>query len=124
MALSLCCAGYIGLCPDHLKGVNNAFGGNIGQYGVHCLELVQAGTQWHNARSQCMVAGHGSLLEIHDPWKQDYVVRFLANHTNVDSIWLGLTDSVNEGATAEGNWTWVTGMCACIKQPSRRINVA
>ncbi|KAH3824999.1 hypothetical protein DPMN_126861 [Dreissena polymorpha] len=66
-------------------------------------------TQWHNAQRHCMVAGHGDLVDIRDQWKQDYVVRCSANHTNVPSIWLGLTDSEKEGATAEGQVTWVTG---------------
>ncbi|KAH3825166.1 hypothetical protein DPMN_127039 [Dreissena polymorpha] len=62
-------------------------------------------TQWHNAKRHCLVAGHGDLVDIRDQWKQDYVLRCLANHTNVPSIWLGLKDSEKEGATAEGQFT-------------------
>ncbi|KAH3826988.1 hypothetical protein DPMN_128916 [Dreissena polymorpha] len=56
-----------------------------------------------------LVAGHGMLIEIQDRLKQDYIVRLLAKRPNVTSIWIGLTDSETEGATAEGQWKWASG---------------
>ncbi|XP_052271770.1 salivary glue protein Sgs-3-like [Dreissena polymorpha] len=100
--------GRIDLCPSNVKGDANLFQGYLGQYGENCLELVPVKTQWHNAQRHCQVAGHGSLIDVQDTFKQDYIVRFLAIHTNVESIWLGLTDSEKEGASAEGKWTWVS----------------
>ncbi|KAH3858445.1 aggrecan core protein-like isoform X2 [Dreissena polymorpha] len=101
--------GNIELCPSNVKDDVNLFHGYLGQYGNLCLELVPVKTQWHNAQRHCSVAGHGDLVDIRDKWKQDYVLRFLANHTDVKSIWLGLTDSEKEGAISEGQFTWVTG---------------
>ncbi|KAH3828479.1 salivary glue protein Sgs-3-like [Dreissena polymorpha] len=102
--------GHVDLCPDYVKADANLFGGYLGKYGEQCLELVKIQTQWHNAQRHCQVAGHGNLIDIHDPRKQDYVVRFLEKHTDVHSIWLGLTDSEKEGAPSEGRWTCVSGL--------------
>ncbi|XP_052284864.1 aggrecan core protein-like isoform X2 [Dreissena polymorpha] len=101
--------GRVELCPYHVKNEVNIFGGSLDQYGDYCLQLVNVQKQWHNAQRHCTVAGHGRLVEIEDLKKQDFVVRFLAKYAQIQSIWLGLTDSETEGATAEGQWSWASG---------------
>ncbi|XP_052286895.1 uncharacterized protein LOC127882349 isoform X3 [Dreissena polymorpha] len=54
-------------------------------------------------------AGGGYLVCVSNKAQQDYLVRFLDNHHYVQSIWLGLTDSTLDGATAEGKWAWLSG---------------
>jgi len=61
-----------------------------------------------------LVAGKGYIAHVTNQQEQDYFVRFLANHTYVQSIWLGLTDSEQEGATVEGKWTWISGITVFI----------
>ncbi|WAR14607.1 REG3B-like protein [Mya arenaria] len=100
---------HIELCPDHVRNDLSIFKGFLGQYGDYCFELVDVKIQWHNAQRHCTVAGDGFLVHVTNQLEQDYIVRFLSNHTYVESIWLGLTDSEQEGATAEGKWTWISG---------------
>ncbi|KAH3826972.1 hypothetical protein DPMN_128900 [Dreissena polymorpha] len=54
-------------------------------------------------------AGGGYLFHVSNKAEQDYLVRCLDNHHYVQSIWLGLTDSTLDGATAEGKWAWLSG---------------
>ncbi|XP_052820129.1 probable replication factor C subunit 1 [Mya arenaria] len=108
-ATSVLVEGHIELCPDHVRNDLSIFKGFLGQYGDYCFELVDVKTQWHNAQRHCTVAGNGFLTHVTNQQEQDYFLRFLSNHTYVESIWLGLTDSEQEGATAEGKWTWISG---------------
>ncbi|XP_052760687.1 uncharacterized protein LOC128203347 [Mya arenaria] len=101
--------GHIELCPAHVRNDLSIFKGFLGQYGDYCFELVDVKTQWHNAQRHCTIAGNGFIVHVTNQLEQDYFVRFLSNHTYVESVWLGLTDSEQEGATAEGKWTWISG---------------
>ncbi|KAH3826965.1 aggrecan core protein-like isoform X2 [Dreissena polymorpha] len=101
--------GHTELCPNISNNYVSINGGFLGQHGDYCFVLVNDSVGWHKAMSHCKDAGGGYLVCVSNKAQQDYLVRFLDNHHYVQSIWLGLTDSTLDGATAEGKWAWLSG---------------
>merc|ERR1712110_1285306 len=70
------------------------------QYGQFCYGFVKERKTWTDAQMTCRAHG-GHLAEILTPEHNAYVESIIFEHHEVEDVWLGATDLMQEG-----QWFW------------------